>query len=75
MENDISFLTVKSNSWTSMTTPVKYKLFQKYTDILKNLLIRRDGSVQNKKIEKAGLVLKASDSDTTPEELDKLSRP
>ena len=54
-------------------TPVKYKLFQKYTDILKNLLIRRDGSVQNKKIENAGLVLKASDSDTTPEELDKLA--
>ena len=54
-------------------TPIKYKLFQKYTDILKNLLIRRDGSVQNKKIENAGLVLKASDSDTTPEELAKLS--
>ena len=53
---------------------VSEKLFQKYTDILKNLLIRRDGSIQNKKIEKAILVRVAGDPNAAPEELDKLSR-
>ena len=46
---------------------------QKYTQILKNLLIRRDGSIQNENIENYLLVLKAKDPNTTPEELDKLS--
>ena len=53
--------------------PISDKLVQKYTQILKNLLIRRDGSIQNENIENYLLVLKAKDPNTTPEELDKLS--
>ena len=53
--------------------PISDELVQKYTQILKNLLIRRDGSIQNENIEKSILVRVASDPNTAPEELDKLS--
>lgn len=48
-------------------------LIEKYTSILGSLLIKRDGSIQNENIENYLLVLKASDPNTTAEDLDKLA--
>ena len=54
--------------------PIDEELVQKYTYMIEDLLIKRDGLIQNENLEKYLLEILGSDPNLTPEELDKLSK-
>jgi len=54
--------------------PIDEELVKKYSYILRDLLIKRDGSIQNKKLAEYLISILGSDPNMMPEELDELSR-